>query len=167
MGQVNTEVDSSSWSAGLSAQLKVELGALTLSPHLGLSYQHLSFDDYDLSFNNTTCAHYSAENMQLWSLPLGLTLASELSTGSWSIKPSLDLSLIPYWGDTDQDSTVRWSGLTRSYHTTSAIIDELTYEATLGLSAQSGALALGLELSYSGSEHSDGLGLSAHAHYRF
>ena len=167
MGQVNTEVDSSSWSAWLSAQLKVELGALTLSPHLGLSYQHLSFDDYDLSFNNTTCAHYSAENMQLWSLPLGLTLASELSTGSWSIKPSLDLSLIPYWGDTDQDSTVRWSGLTRSYHTTSAIIDELTYEATLGLSAQSGALALGLELSYSGSEHSDGLGLSAHAHYRF
>ena len=167
MGQLNTEVDSSSWSAGLSAQLKVELGALTLSPHLGLSYQHLSFDDYDLSFNNTTCAHYSAENMQLWSLPLGLTLASELSTGSWSIKPSLDLSLIPYWGDTDQDSTVRWSGLTRSYHTTSAIIDELTYEATLGLSAQSGALALGLELSYSGSEHSDGLGLSAHAHYRF
>ena len=167
MGQLNTEVDSSSWSAGLSAQLKVELGALTLSPHLGLSYQHLSFDDYDLSFNNTTCAHYSAENMQLWSLPLGLTLASELSTGSWSIKPSLDLSLIPYWGDTDQDSTVRWSGLTRSYHTTSAIIDELTYEATLGLSAQSGALALGLELSYSGSEHSDGLGLSAHAHYCF
>ena len=167
MGQVNTEVDSSSWSAGLSAQLNLELGALTLSPHLGLSYQHLSFDDYDLSFNNTTCAHYSAENMQLWSLPLGLTLASELSTGSWSIKPSLDLSLIPYWGDTDQDSTVRWSGLTRSYHTTSAIIDELTYEATLGLSAQSGALALGLELSYSGSEHSDGLGLSAHAHYRF
>lgn len=167
MGQVNTEVDSSSWSAWLSAQLNLELGALTLSPHLGLSYQHLSFDDYDLSFNNTTCAHYSAENMQLWSLPLGLTLASELSTGSWSIKPSLDLSLIPYWGDTDQDSTVRWSGLTRSYHTTSAIIDELTYEATLGLSAQSGALALGLELSYSGSEHSDGLGLSAHAHYRF
>ena len=167
MGQVNTEVDSSSWSAGLSAQLNLELGALTLSPHLGLSYQHLSFDDYDLSFNNTTCAHYSAKSMQLWSLPLGLTLASELSTGSWSIKPSLDLSLIPYWGDTDQDSTVRWSGLTRSYHTTSAIIDELTYEATLGLSAQSCALALGLELSYSGSEHSDGLGLSAHAHYRF
>ena len=167
MGQVNTDVDSTSWSAGLSAQLNLDLGALTLSPHLGLSYQHLSFDDYDLSFNNTTCAHYSAENMQLWSLPLGLTLASELSTDSWSIKPSLDLSLIPYWGDTDQDSTVRWSGLTRSYHTTSAIIDELTYEATLGLSAQSGALALGLELSYSGSEHSDGLGLSAHAHYRF
>ena len=167
MGQVNTDVDSTSWSAGLSAQLNLDLGALTLSPHLGLSYQHLSFDDYDLSFNNTTCAHYRAENMQLWSLPLGLTLASELSTDSWSIKPSLDLSLIPYWGDTDQDSTVRWSGLTRSYHTTSAIIDELTYEATLGLSAQSGALALGLELSYSGSEHSDGLGLSAHAHYRF
>ena len=167
MGQVNTEVDSSSWSAGLSAQLNLELGALTLSPHLGLSYQHLSFDDYDLSFNNTTCAHYSAESMQLWSLPLGLTLASELNTGSWSIKPSLDLSLIPYWGDTDQDSTVRWSGLTRDYRTTSAIIDDLTYEATLGLSAQSGALALGLKLSYSGSEHSDGLGLSAHAHYRF
>ena len=167
MGQVNTEVDSSSWSAGLSAQLNLNLGALTLSPHLGLSYQHLSFKDYDLTFNNTTCAHYSAESMQLWSLPLGLTLASELNTGSWSIKPSLDLSLIPYWGDADQDSTVRWSGLTRSYHTTSAIIDELTYEATLGLSAQSGTLALGLEFSYSGSEHSDGLGLSAHAHYRF
>ena len=167
MGQVNTEVDSSSWSAGLSAQLNLNLGALTLSPHLGLSYQHLSFEDYDLTFNNTTCAHYSAESMQLWSLPLGLTLASELNTGSWSIKPSLDLSLIPYWGDADQDSTVRWSGLTRSYHTTSAIIDELTYEATLGLNAQSGTLALGLEFSYSGSEHSDGLGLSAHAHYRF
>ena len=167
MGQVSTDVDSTSWSAGLSAQLNLELGALTLSPHLGLSYQYLSFDDYDLTFNNTTCAHYSAESMQLWSLPLGLTLASELNTGSWSIKPSLDLSLIPYWGDTDQDSTVRWSGLTRSYHTTSAIIDDLTYEATLGLSAQSGALALGLEFSYSSSEHSDGLGLSAHAHYRF
>ena len=166
-GPMNAAVDSSSWSAGVQAQLKFELGAFTLSPHVGLSYQHLRFDDYDLNYGSTTCAHHSAESMQLWSLPLGLTLASELSTGSWSFKPSLDLSLIPAWGDTDQDSTVRWIGLARDYRTTSAIIDELTYEATLGLSAQSGALALGLELGYSGSEHSDGIGLSAHAHYRF
>ena len=167
IGKVGADIDCSSFSFGLSSKFDFALGDLTLSPHVGMRYSHLAIDDYNVT-GHETYASFSAQSMDIFSLPVGMMLATDIAAGDWQVQPALDLTITPYFGDTELKGDVIWTGVSiRSYSTVTEVLDDVTYGATLGIAASNGALSFGLSLSYTGSSNTDELGLQANARLSF
>lgn len=167
IGKVGADIDCSSFSFGLTSKFDFALGDLTLSPHVGMRYSHLAIDDYNVT-GHETYASFSAQSMDIFSLPVGMMLATDIAAGDWQVQPALDLTITPYFGDTELKGDVSWTGVSiRSYQTVTEVLDDVTYGATLGIAASNGALSFGLSLNYTGSSNTDELGLQAHARLSF
>lgn len=167
IGKVGADIDCSSFSFGLTSKFDFALGDLTLSPHVGMRYSHLAIDDYNVT-GHETYASFSAQSMDIFSLPVGMMLATDIAAGDWQVQPALDLTITPYFGDTELKGDVSWTGVSiRSYQTVTEVLDDVTYGATLGLAASNGAVSFGLSLNYTGSSNTDELGLQAHARLSF
>lgn len=167
IGKVGADIDCSSFSFGLTSKFDFALGDLTLSPHVGMRYSHLAIDDYNVT-GHETYASFSAQSMDIFSLPVGMMLATDIAAGDWQVQPALDLTITPYFGDTELKGDVSWTGVSiRSYQTVTEVLDDVTYGATLGIAASNGALSFGLSLSYTGSSNTDELGLQANARLSF
>lgn len=167
IGKVGADIDCSSFSFGLTSKFDFALGDLTLSPHVGMRYSHLAIDDYNVT-GHETYASFSAQSMDIFSLPVGMMLATDIAAGDWQVQPALDLTITPYFGDTELKGDVSWTGVSiRSYQTVTEVLDDVTYGATLGLAASNGAVSFGLSLNYTGSSNTDELGLQAHARLAF
>lgn len=167
IGKVGADIDCSSFSFGLTSKFDFALGDLTLSPHVGMRYSHLAIDDYNVT-GHETYASFSAQSMDIFSLPVGMMLATDIAAGDWQVQPALDLTITPYFGDTELKGDVSWTGVSiRSYQTVTEVLDDVTYGATLGIAASNGALSFGLSLSYTSSSNTDELGLQANARLSF
>ena len=167
IGKVGADIDCSSFSFGLTSKFDFALGDLKLSPHVGMRYSHLAIDDYNVT-GHETYASFSAQSMDIFSLPVGMMLATDIAAGDWQVQPALDLTITPYFGDTELKGDVSWTGVSiRSYQTVTEVLDDVTYGATLGIAASNGALSFGLSLSYTGSSNTDELGLQANARLSF
>ena len=151
IGKVGADIDSSNFSLGLTSKFDFALGDFTLSPHIGMRYSHLAIDDYDVT-GRETYASFAAQSMDIFSLPVGMMLATDIAAGDWQVQPALDLTITPYFGDTELKGDVSWTGVSiRSYQTVTEVLDDVTYGATLGLAASNGAVSFGLSLNYTGS----------------
>lgn len=167
IGKVGADIDSSNFSLGLTSKFDFALGDFTLSPHIGMRYSHLAIDDYDVT-GRETYASFAAQSMDVFSVPVGVMLATDIAAGDWQVQPALDLTITPYFGDTELKGDVSWTGVSiRSYQTVTEVLDDVTYGATLGLAASNGAVSFGLSLNYTGSSNTDELGLQAHARLSF
>lgn len=167
IGKVGADIDSSNFSLGLTSKFDFALGDFTLSPHIGMRYSHLAIDDYDVT-GRETYASFAAQSMDVFSVPVGVMLATDIAAGDWQVQPALDLTITPYLGDNELKGDVSWTGVSiRSYQTVTEVLDDVTYGATLGIAASNGALSFGLSLSYTGSSNTDELGLQANARLSF
>ena len=167
IGKVGADIDSSNFSLGLTSKFDFALGDFTLSPHIGMRYSHLAIDDYDVT-GRETYASFAAQSMDVFSVPVGVMLATDIAAGDWQVQPAVDLTITPYLGDNELKGDVSWTGVSiRSYQTVTEVLDDVTYGATLGLAASNGAVSFGLSLNYTGSSNTDELGLQAHARLSF
>lgn len=166
LGSVSATSDSTSLSLGVTSKLDFELNDLTLSPHVGLRYNHIEVDDYDVTGKGgQQYFSFTARSIDVISIPLGVMLSTEITSAEWTVQPALDLTVTPIFGDHDLKGDVRWSGIAdRVYPTVTEVLDELTYSASLGLEASSiSGISLGLGLNYTGSSHTDEFIVQAHA----
>ena len=167
IGKVGADIDSSSFSLGLTSKFDWDLGRITLSPHVGMRYTHLAVDDYDVT-GHETYASFAAQSMDVFSVPVGVMLATDIAAGDWQVQPALDLTITPHLGDNELKGDVIWAGISNHvYPTVTEVLDDVTYGATLGIAASNGALSFGLSLNYTGSSNTDELGLQAHARLAF
>lgn len=167
IGKVGADIYSSNFSLGLTSKFDFALGDFTLSPHIGMRYSHLDIDNYDVT-GRETYASFAAQSMDVFSVPVGVMLATDIAAGDWQVQPALDLTITPYLGDNELKGDVSWTGVSiRSYQTVTEVLDDVTYGATLGLAASNGAVSFGLSLNYTGSSNTDELGLQAHARLSF
>ena len=167
IGKVGADIDSSNFSLGLTSKFDFALGDFTLSPHIGMRYSHLAIDDYDVT-GRETYASFAAQSMDVFSVPVGVMLATDIAAGDWQVQPAVDLTITPYLGDNELKGDVSWTGVSiRSYQTVTEVLDDVTYGATLGIAASNGAVSFGLSLNYTGSSNTDELGLQAHARLSF
>ena len=167
IGKVGADIDSSNFSLGLTSKFDFALGDFTLSPHIGMRYSHLDIDNYDVT-GRETYASFAAQSMDVFSVPVGVMLATDIAAGDWQVQPALDLTITPHFGDTELKGDVIWAGISNHvYPTVTEVLDDVTYGATLGLAASNGAVSFGLSLNYTGSSNTDELGLQAHARLSF
>ena len=163
---VKASFDSEAFSLGVTSKMDLKAGYTKISPYAGLRYTHLSVDDYALNGNrNGNLGSYSASSMNIFSLPVGVTISKEFVTDTgWYFKPAVDLHLTANWGDDNIDGTTRWNSANNvnlDTATSAEIIDPFTYGVSAGIAAKKGNFNFGVGLNYTGSENTDELGVQA------
>ena len=167
--KVTTSFDTAALSVGVTAQYSLDLNGFAVVPHAGLRYTSLDMDDYDLDgADSGNIGNFDADTAGIFSIPVGVTVAKEFTSESWTIKPALDLTLTGNFGDDTLDGEVNWSGVSnRNVATESEIVDNFTYSAALGVAAQTGNFSLGFGVNYTGSSNVDEFGVNANARFVF
>ena len=169
--KLETSLDSANLSVGVTGSYAFETAAgVTVTPHVGLRYSYIDIDDYSVKGKTYgTVGDYSADSLSVFSIPVGVTIASEFQAGTWSVKPSFDVTLTGNFGDDEAEGTFHWAGVENiDSSLNSEIFDNFTYGASLGIAAQStSGISLGVAVGYTGSSNTDDLGVSANARFTF
>ncbi len=169
--KLETSLDSSNLSVGVTGSYAFETAAgVTVTPHVGLRYSNIDIDDYSVKGKTYgTVGDYSADSLSVFSIPVGVTIASEFQAGTWSVKPSFDLTLTGNFGDDEAEGTFHWAGVENiDSNLNSEIFDNFTYGASLGIAAQSSSgISLGVAVGYTGSSNVDDFGVNANARFTF
>ena len=163
LGKVNASIDSTNLSVGVTGQYKLSLAGMDVTPHAGLRYSMIDMDDYSTAYSQN-----DSDSLNIFSVPVGATIAKEYVTDTWTVKPSFDLTLTGNFGDDTVDGTVSWTGVSNYDVSTKAeFVDNFTYGAAVGIAAKTGNFGLGLGLNYTGSSNTDEFGVNANARYMF
>ncbi|MCK0514982.1 autotransporter domain-containing protein [Anaerobiospirillum sp. NML120448] len=163
LGKVTTSIDSTNLSVAVTGQYKLSVAGMDVTPHAGLRYSMIDMDDYSTAYSQN-----DSDSLNIFSVPVGVTIAKEYVTDTWTVKPSFDLTLTGNFGDDEVDATAKWNGFSNLSTTVkSEIMDNFTYGAAVGVSATSGNFGLGLGVNYTGSSNTDEFGVNANARYMF
>lgn len=169
VGKGNASFDSTSLSFGVTGQYQALVNDFNVTPHAGLRFTRIDLDDYTIhSEDNYDIASYEADSMNVFSIPVGVTLSKDFINGDWTVKPSFDLTLTYNFGDQDAEGTTHWSHIENlSTTVVSEVLDNFTYGASVGIAAKTGNFSLGLGINYTGSSNTDEFGVNANARFVF
>ena len=166
--RVGATMDSTNLSLGVTGKYELSFNGVNVTPHVGLRYSNIDLDDYTID-GEEVVASADSDKLNLFSIPVGVTIAKEFKGESWTVAPSFDLTLTGQFGDDELDGSVSWAGVSNlTTDTTTEVFDNFTYGATLGVEAQSvGGVALGINVGYTGSSNVDEFGVNANARFVF
>ena len=169
VGTITSSYDTDIISVGVTGQYEFEVAGAQITPHAGLRYSTISIDDFDLTASGyQDGGHFDSDRMNVFSIPVGVTVAKEFAFETWTVKPSFDLSLQGNFGDDEIDSNNSWDGVANKTTQYSAeYLDNFTYGATVGVAAKTGNFSLGLGLGYTGSSNTDSFNATANARFTF
>ena len=169
VGKTSTSFDTTALSVGVTGQYSLKVAEMDVTPHAGMRFTRIDMDDYTIeSADFGKVGQYNASSANVFSIPVGVTIAKEYVTDTWTVKPSFDLTLTGNFGDDTVDGTVSWAGVSNYDVSTKAeFVDSFTYGAAVGISAKTGNFGLGLGLNYTGSSNTDEFGVNANARYMF
>ena len=169
VGTLTSSYDTDIISLGVTGQYEFDFGGAKVTPHAGLRYSSISIDDFDLGTSSyQDGGHFDADRANVFSIPVGVTVAKEFAFDTWTVKPSFDLTLQGNFGDDEIDSNNSWDGVANMTTQYSAeYLDSFTYGATVGVAAKTGNFSLGLGLGYTGSSNTDSFNATANARFTF
>ena len=168
IGKATAEHNTHAISAGVTAQYDMDVAGVQVSPHAGVRYTHINTQDHDIKVNNKTTASYQGKDMNVVSLPVGVTVAKKITNGNWSIKPSLDLTVTTNVGDDTHKGNVKWSGIDNlNTAVNNTVLDKVNVGATAGVQFTNGNFSAGAGVGYTGSENSEDLTVGVNAQYKF
>ena len=108
VGSASADADQDIIFGGLRAEYRMRFGDVILVPHAGVRVVHGLSDDYDTKVNGAKAFATDFDSTTTWQLPVGVAVRGHFDTGNgWSFRPVGDISVIPQFGDTEQDYTVK------------------------------------------------------------
>ncbi len=168
VGTIKSSFDTDNISVGVTGQYEFVIGGAQITPHAGLRYSALSFDDSTFAAGGyDNGGHSEIDDVNVFSIPVGVTVAKEFAFDTWTVKPSFDVTLQGNFGDDELDSNAQWDGVAWNSTYTAEFLDNFTYGATLGVAASTGSFSAGLGLGYTGSENTDEFSATANARFVF
>jgi hypothetical protein len=103
-----------------------------------------------------------AIHQDIWTFPVGVAFSKTFETESgWTVKPSLDLSVIPAAGNLSAKSAVRFAGTGLFEDIDARTMDPVAYQGKAGLDFGKGPVRLGLNYALQASEHTTAHGVFA------
>ena len=168
VGKLNAKYDSTSINAGIAAQYNMDVAGVNVMPHAAVRYSYVDMDGFDLKDEGVAFGSVDGTDANVFSIPVGITLSKNIVAGTWTVKPSLDLTVACNFGDDSLESKVNYLGVAnKALSTDTEFVDSFTYGATMGIAAQSGNVSLGLGVNYTGSSNVDQYGVNANARFVF
>ena len=168
VGKITSSFDTDNLSVGVTGQYEFDFNGTLVTPHVGLRYSALSVDDYSFkAADYTQGGDASIDAANVFSIPVGVTVAKEFAFNTWTVKPSLDVTVQGNFGDDELNSTAEWDNVAWQSNYSSEFIDNFTYGATLGVAAKTGSFSAGIGLGYQGSSNTDEFSATANARFVF
>ena len=133
------DADSDAFTFGIRGEVLTKAGALDIVPHAGLRYTRISLDQFEAGFVT------DADSMNVFQMPVGVTISGELEADGWTIAPAFDLTFTPTWGDKDVEAKIGVAGGSVTESGAMRVLDSNVVNATLGVAAQNGAWTFGLD----------------------
>ena len=168
LGTLAASIDSSALSLGVTGKYAMDFGGVNVTPHAGLRFTRIDQDDYAVGNGTDLFAQYSSNSMNVFSVPVGVTVEKEYTFDAWSVKPAFDLTLTGNFGDDETSGTVDWEGISNlSTDIKSEFVDTFTYSTAIGVAAQTGNFGMGLGVNYTGASNVKEFGVNANVRYVF
>lgn len=164
----DSDFDSQVFTAGVNAKYEFNTSAVDITPHLGVRYFRTKIDSYSVKGNGTEYLHGDSITGNLVEFPVGVSFSRNFKTDGWTVKPALDLSIIPAAGDRDLTAKTKVDGLSE-LSTTADVVDAVSFNGTLGLDIRNndGTLGFGLGYGFTGSKNEKAHNVTANFRYNF
>ena len=130
--------DTDAFTLGVRGEYLIEAGNFKVVPHIGLRYTYLTTDDFEAAYTT------DFDDMNVFQMPVGVTVAGNIGASGWNLTPSIDLSVVPAFGAKDADMTLGITGVGTKTAISTQIIDSNLFQMNLGLAAQKDAWTFGL-----------------------
>ena len=130
--------DTDAFTLGVRGEYLIETGNFKVVPHIGLRYTYLTTDDFEAAYTT------DFDDMNVFQMPVGVTVAGNIGASGWNLTPSIDLSVVPAFGDKDANMTLGITGVGTKTAISTQIIDSNLFQMNLGLAAQKDAWTFGL-----------------------
>ena len=123
----------------ISAGVRVEgvfpvTSGVTVLPHIGARVIHADSGSYDTKIDGVKAFDNDTEAATLFQVPIGVAVRMDKTLGSgWTVRPHADLTVIPQFGDTEQDIKVATGALTDSI--SGDVVGDFATKVTFGLQA--------------------------------
>ena len=134
------DLDADAFTFGIGGEYLLNAGGFNVVPHVGLRYTHLTVDDLSIDVSN--------ESMNVFQMPVGVTVSGTIETAGIKVAPMFDLSFVPAFGD--KDAVAKFG----ADEEVTRVVDTTPIQATLGINAQVDAWTFGVnyELGVGGDE---------------
>lgn len=158
-GKLSADIDTDVWTAGIRGEYQFNMDAVDITPHAGLRYLRLRTGSFNTKNSQGTVFHTDSDTQNLWQIPIGVTVSKNyVSTGGWTVKPKLDLSIIPTAGDKNATTRISVPGVGTSDAMVTEVMDSTSWAGTLGLDIQKDKTSFGLRLGYQKSSDANSKG---------
>lgn len=136
---LNQTVDADVWSVGVRGEHAFKAGAVTLTPSVGVRVSRIKTDAMPLGTFTV-----EEQTQTIVQVPIALSVtAAETTVGAWSVAPSFKAAYVPTFGDKEIEAMGDEVD----------VIDASPVQATVGLSARTGAFTLSAGLTGGLGEH--------------
>ncbi|MDO5532237.1 ESPR-type extended signal peptide-containing protein [Sutterella sp.] len=167
-GTVKADTSSKIFSAGAKARYTFETECLDIAPYAGLRFNFVHMDAFDATTNGYKLLGSDSSTKTWAEVPVGVQFSKALKASDGTVvKPVLDLSVIPVIGDTNLETTVKFTGISNAATTSTEVIDRVNWSAKLGVTAEKGMVGLGLGVSYTGSSNADNYAVTGNLRWKF
>lgn len=120
--------------------------AITVTPHLGIRYKHVKLDSF-----NAGGFKYTTEKADIVEVPFGVAFNANLKAPCGAdIKPFVDLTIAPNFGDRKVSNKIALAGTTASDSFDARIANNAMYNAKVGVNAVKGSHTFGLNYGIGG-----------------
>ena len=163
IADIDTDTDTTVYSAGIQAQKTLNLGWAELTPFVGMDIYHVRSDGYSAAHG----VRVEDSNATAIEFPIGAKIAKSFETaGGMNIKPTFELAVVPTAADRDIDSKVKFAGASSNYNFTFA--DDIQVRSQLGVEAATDKFRFGLNAGYNwGNEERSDVAIEARMKYLF
>jgi hypothetical protein len=120
--------------------------AITVTPHLGVRYKHVKLDSF-----NAGGFKYTTEKADIVEMPFGVAFNANLKAPCGAdVKPFVDLTIAPNFGDRKVSNKIALAGTTASDSFDARIANNAMYNAKVGVNAVKGSHTFGLNYGIGG-----------------
>lgn len=120
--------------------------AITVTPHLGVRYKHVKLDSF-----NAGGFKYTTEKADIVEVPFGVAFNANLKAPCGAdVKPFVDLTIAPNFGDRKVSNKIALAGTTASDSFDARIANNAMYNAKVGVNAVKGSHTFGLNYGIGG-----------------
>lgn len=107
---------------------------VTVVPHIGARVIHANSGSYDTKVDGAKAFDNNADAATLFQMPIGVAVCMEKTLdNAWALRPHADLTVIPQFGDTEQDIKVKTGVFTDTV--SGDVAGDFATKATFGVQA--------------------------------
>ena len=167
MGPLRADVDTGAFVADLRGEYRISTSVADITPHAGVRYASLSTDSHTVGSNDATVNAVASDRQDIVQFPVGVTLSKSVDVSGWNVTPLLDVSVIPAAGDKSSTTKVSYAGTHAADSVSTRIMDSMSWEGTVGVQAEKGSFALGLNYGVQASKHESDQSVNVGIRWKF